>query len=153
MLEVSCWSFSIDLGESVFPPLASQGNFLGTGQGRVPSKQQNNCQKINSLLSRFTHIQYTVRAEYAAKNQEYIRRILDDLRASCRTDIGSSIFVEEDGKMFLHFLFCENEEAEQAFFQLQSLQAWRAALVESDPEVSLSELTRLSVVGSTAKLL
>jgi hypothetical protein len=101
----------------------------------------------------YTHIQYTVRAEYAAKNQEYIRRILDDLRASCRTDIGSSIFVEEDGKTFLHFLFCENEEAEQAFFQLQSLQAWRAALVESDPEVPLSELTRLSVVGSTAKLL
>ncbi len=28
-----------------------------------------------------THIQYTVRAEYAAKNQEYIRRILEDLRA------------------------------------------------------------------------
>jgi len=55
MLEVSCWSFSIYLGESVFPPLASQANFLGTGQGRVPSKQQNNCQKINSLLSRFTH--------------------------------------------------------------------------------------------------
>jgi|SRR5260370_13703755 hypothetical protein len=100
-----------------------------------------------------THIQYTVRAEYVAENQEYIRRILEDLRALGRTGIGSSIFVKEDGKTFLHFLFCENEEAEQTFFQFQSLQAWRAALVESSPEVPLTAPTRLSVVGSTAKLL
>jgi hypothetical protein len=100
-----------------------------------------------------THIQYTVRAEYAAENQQYIRQILEDLRASGRTEIESSIFVEEDGKTFLHFLFCENEEAEQAFFQLQSLKSWRAALAESHPEVPLTAPTRLNVVGSTAKLL
>jgi hypothetical protein len=100
-----------------------------------------------------THIQYTVRAEYVAKNQEYIHRILEDLRALGRTDIGSSIFVAEDGKTFLHFLFCEHEEAEKTFFQLESLQAWRSALVESHPEVPLTAPTRLSVVGSTAKLL
>ncbi|GHO90468.1 hypothetical protein KSF_005160 [Reticulibacter mediterranei] len=63
-----------------------------------------------------THIQYTVRAGYAAENQEYIRRILEDLRALDRTDIGLSIFIKEDGKTFLHFLFCEHEEAEQTFF-------------------------------------
>ncbi len=100
-----------------------------------------------------THIQYTVRAEYAAENQQYIRQILEDLRALGRTEIRSSIFVKENGKTFLHFLFCEHEEAEQAFFQLESLQAWRAALAESDPEVPLTVPTRLSVVGSTTNLL
>lgn len=99
-----------------------------------------------------TPIQYTVRAEYTAENQEYIRRILEDLRALGRTDIGSSIFVEEDGKTFLHFLFCEHEEAEQTFFQLESLNAWRSALAENHPEIALTTPTRLSVVGSTAKL-
>ena len=70
-----------------------------------------------------------------------------------RAEIRSSIFVKEDGKTFLHFLFCEHEEAEQTFFQLESLQAWRAALVESDPEVSLTVPTRLSVVDSATNLL
>jgi hypothetical protein len=54
MLELSCWSFTNYPGESVFPPLASQANFWGIGQGRAPSDQQSNCQKINSLVSRFT---------------------------------------------------------------------------------------------------
>jgi hypothetical protein len=100
-----------------------------------------------------THVQYTVRAEYVAENQKHIRRILEDLRALDRTDIGSSIFVKEDGKTFLHFLFCENEEAEQTFFRLESLNAWRSALVASHPEMPLTAPTRLSIVGSTAKLL
>lgn len=100
-----------------------------------------------------TYIQYTVRAEYAEENQQYIRQILEDLRALGRTEIRSSIFVKEDGKTFLHFLFCEHEEAEQTFFQLESLQAWRAALVKSDPEVKLTTPIRLSVVGSTTNQL
>ena len=97
-----------------------------------------------------TPIQYTVRAEYAAKNQEYIRRILEDLRALGRTGIGSSIFVKEDGKTFL---FCENEEAEQAFSRLESVTAWRSALVESHSEVPPTTPVRLSVVGSAVELL
>src|SRR5258708_38052371 len=100
-----------------------------------------------------THIQYTVRAEYVAENQEYIRRILEDMRALGRTDIGSSIFVKEDGKTFLHFLFCVNEEGEKTSFQFQSLQAWRAALVEGSPEVPLTAAARLSVVCWTAELI
>ncbi|GHP01192.1 hypothetical protein KSF_112390 [Reticulibacter mediterranei] len=100
-----------------------------------------------------TYIQYMVRAEYAAENQQYVRQILGALRALDQTEIRSSIFVKEDGKTFLHFLFCEHEEAEQTFFQHGSLQAWRAALVESPPEVKLPVPTRLSVVGSTTNLL
>ena len=56
MLELSCWSFTNYPGESVFPFLAPQANFWGTGQGRAPSHQQSNCQKINSLMSRFTSV-------------------------------------------------------------------------------------------------
>jgi hypothetical protein len=46
-----------------------------------------------------TPIQYTVRAEYAAENQAYIRRILEDLRISGWPDIGSSIFVKKELSM------------------------------------------------------
>ncbi|MEO8955053.1 MAG: hypothetical protein ABI465_10820 [Ktedonobacteraceae bacterium] len=57
MLELSCWNFTSYPGESVFPHPASQANFWGAGQGKAPSDQQSNCQKINSLMSRFTHIE------------------------------------------------------------------------------------------------
>jgi hypothetical protein len=100
-----------------------------------------------------TPIQYPLQAEYATKNQEDICRILEDLRALGRTDIGSSIFVKEDGKTFLAFLFCENEEAEQAFSWLESVTAWRSALVESHPEGPPTTPVRLSVVGSIVELL
>ncbi|HEX6478503.1 MAG TPA: hypothetical protein VF043_06640, partial [Ktedonobacteraceae bacterium] len=42
--------------ESISPPLASQANFWETGQGRDPSSQQGNYQKINSLMSKFTNL-------------------------------------------------------------------------------------------------
>ena len=77
---------------------------------------------------------------------------MEELQALGRTDIGSSIFVEDDGKTFLHLLFCANEEAEKVFFRLESFQAWRAALAESHPEVTPS-VTHLTRVGSTSDLL
>src|SRR5215469_8168201 len=65
MLELNCWSFTNYPGESVFPPLPSQANSWGVAQGRAPSDQQSNCQKINSLMSRFTHLIVKIRSESA----------------------------------------------------------------------------------------
>src|SRR5258707_9051899 len=39
--------------------------------------------------------QYTVKAEYAAQNQEHIRRFMEELRALHRTDLKYSVFVED----------------------------------------------------------
>src|SRR5713226_1598460 len=54
MLELSCWSFCNYPGEKILSPLASQANFEETSRGRVPSDQQSNCPKINSLIPTFT---------------------------------------------------------------------------------------------------
>src|SRR5260370_13158764 len=50
-----CWSFTNYPGQGIFPPLAAQANFWGTGQGRASFDQQHNCQKISSFMSKFTH--------------------------------------------------------------------------------------------------
>jgi hypothetical protein len=95
---------------------------------------------------------YTVKGEDAAQNQERISRVVEDLRALRRTDIRYSVFVEEDGKTFLHLLFCANDEAEQAFFRLPSQQAFQAGLAASHLEMPPT-MTTLHLVGATSDLL
>ena len=95
---------------------------------------------------------YTVSAEYAAQNQKLISRVVEDLRARQGADIRYSVFVEDDGKTFLHVLFCANDEAEQVFFRLPSQQAFQAGLAASHLEVPPT-MTTLGLVGATSGLL
>jgi len=92
---------------------------------------------------------YTVQAEFAALNQERISRVVEDLRASRRNDIRYSVFVEDDGKTFLHLLLCANEEAEQVFFSLPSQQAFQDGLATTHFEVPPTMAT-LHLVGWTS---
>ena len=95
---------------------------------------------------------YTVSAEYAAQNQKLISRVVEDLRARQGTVIRYSVFVEDDGKTFLHLLFCANDEAEQVFFRLPSQQAFQAGLAASHLEVPPT-MTTLHLLGATSELL
>ena len=94
---------------------------------------------------------YTVRAAYATQNQKQISQVVEEIQASHRTDIRYSVFTEDDGKTFIHLLFCANEEAEQAFFRLESQQAFQAGLTESHLERPLT-MTTLHLVSSTSDL-
>ena len=95
---------------------------------------------------------YTVKEEYAAQNQKLISQVIEELQALGRLDISYSVFVEDDGKTFLHLLFCENEEAEEVFFRLASQQAFQAGLDASHLEVPPT-MTTLRLVGATSDLL
>ena len=95
---------------------------------------------------------YTVKEKYVAQNQEQISRVVEELRALGRLDISYSVFVEDNGKTFLHLLFCANDEAEQVFFRLPSQQAFQAGLAASHLEVPPT-MTTLGLVGATSDLL
>lgn len=102
-------------------------------------------------MTAITHVRYTVKAEYAVQNQEYVKQVVDELRTLGRPDISYSVFVEDDRRTFIHLLFCANEEAERAFGRLQSQQVFQAALQESRPE-GPTPMTNLSLVSSTSNL-
>ena len=95
---------------------------------------------------------YTVQAEDTAQNQQRISRVVEDLRALHRTDIRYSVFVEDDGKTFLHVLLCANDEAEQVFFNLPSQQAFQDGLATTPFEAPPTMAT-LHLVGATSDLL
>jgi quinol monooxygenase YgiN len=100
-----------------------------------------------------TQVQYTVQAGYSAQNQERIRRVMDELRTLGRTDIRYSVFLQEDGKTFIHLNICANEEAHQVFTSLETFQAFQRALSESQPEVPPVSATNLTLVDSITALL
>ncbi len=97
---------------------------------------------------------YVVQAAYAEENQEHIRRVMEELRSLHRTtDLKYSVFVEDDGKTFIHLRFCANEEASKVFDTLPTFQAFAAALLASHPEVPPTTATHLTLVDSTSDLL
>jgi hypothetical protein len=96
---------------------------------------------------------YVVKAEYVAENQEHIRRVMEELRALYRTDLKYIVFVEDDGKTFIHLRFCANEEARKVFDTLEAFQAFQTALAGSHPEVPPTTATHLTLVGSSYDLL
>jgi hypothetical protein len=95
-----------------------------------------------------TRVQYTVKKEYAERNKENIQRVLDEVRDLARSDIQYGIFLEQDGKTFIHLPVFGSEAAQQAFSQLGAFITFRSQLAASQPEVT-PVTTKLTLVGTT----
>ncbi|QBD75398.1 hypothetical protein EPA93_05025 [Ktedonosporobacter rubrisoli] len=99
-----------------------------------------------------TKVQYTVRAEYAAQNKANIDRVVSELRALQRTDLQYSVFVQDDGKTFIHLPRFASKEAEEVFSSLESFKTFVSELQASQPEVP-PQAVHLSIVASTNDML
>jgi hypothetical protein len=97
-----------------------------------------------------TSNRYTVRPEYAAENVERIRDVMAELRAMRRTDITYRVFLQDDGKTFLHWRQCANEEASKVFDHLASFQRFAEALLASQPEVPPGTAVHFTLVDATS---
>jgi hypothetical protein len=98
------------------------------------------------------HATYTVQAGYAEQNKLRIARVIAELRTLQRTDLQYSVFVQEDGKTFIHMLLCTTEDARKAFGSLEAFAAFQEALKASQPEVPPS-VNQVTLVGSTTDIL
>src|SRR5690242_4094986 len=94
---------------------------------------------------------YTVRPEYAAENAERIREVMAELRAMHRTDITYRVFLEDDGKTFIHWRMCATREAGMVFEHLASFQRFTQALFASHPEVPPGKAVHLTLVDATSE--
>jgi hypothetical protein len=95
-----------------------------------------------------TRVQYTVRQEYVEQNKANIRRVIAAVSALAHPDISYSVFIEEDGKTFVHLPVFANEVAQKEFSQLESFTTFRSELKASQPEVP-PLTTKLSLIGSS----
>ena len=97
-----------------------------------------------------TSNRYTVRPEYAAQNAQHIREVMAELRAMQRTDLTYRVFLQDDGKTFIHWRLCADEEASRVFDHLASFQRFQEALLASNPEVPPGKAIRLTLVDATS---
>lgn len=97
---------------------------------------------------KIVRVQYTTTQEYAATNQENIRRVVNELKRINHPGIRYSTYLLPDGKTFMHFDQFENEEAHQVLQSLESFKKFSAELWASALEVE-PDLELLSLVASS----
>ena len=71
-------------------------------------------------------VTYTVKAEYAQKNQENIGSVMNDLRKINHAGIRYGTYLGEDGKTFMHFASFEQKEFQQILFDLEAFKTFTA---------------------------
>ncbi len=93
-------------------------------------------------------VQYTTTLEYAATNQENIRKITDELKAINHPGVKYAAYLLPDGKTFMHFDQFEDEEAHQFLTELESFKKFSTDLwasgLEVEPKLELPALVAAS---------
>ena len=91
-------------------------------------------------------VQYKVKPEMATENQQFIKRVFEELRATAPAGIRYIAFKGSDGVSFMHLVSLETETGENPLDQSPSFQAFQAGLSERFAEQPT--FTTLDEVGS-----
>jgi D-mannonate dehydratase len=78
-----------------------------------------------------TRVQYTVRSEFAEQNRQNIAAVMSELRALGRSDVTYAVYVQDDGKTFMHLAHQNTAEAERFPTSLESFNRFQAQLKEN----------------------
>jgi quinol monooxygenase YgiN len=97
---------------------------------------------------KIVRVQYTTTAEYASRNKDNIRQVVNELKKLNHPGIKYSTYIMPDGKTFMHFDQFENEEAHNVLTQLESFKKFSDELLASHMEAE-PKLDLLSLVSSS----
>jgi hypothetical protein len=97
---------------------------------------------------KIVRVQYTTTAEYASRNKENIKQVVNELKKINHPGIKYSSYILPDGKTFLHFDHFENEEAHNVLTQLESFKKFSKELLATNLEAE-PKLDLLSMVSSS----
>jgi quinol monooxygenase YgiN len=91
-------------------------------------------------------IQYKVKPDRAAENQQYIERVFEELRANSTAGIRYVAFKGSDGLSFAHLVSIETDSGENPLQQSPAFQAFQAGIRDRCAEPPVA--TDLEEVGS-----
>ncbi len=99
---------------------------------------------------KIVRVQYTTTAEYASRNKDNIRQVVNELKKMNHAGIKYSSYILPDGKTFMHFDQFENEEAHNVLTQLESFKKFSdellASTLEAEPKLDLLTLVSSSEI-------
>ena len=78
-----------------------------------------------------TRVQYTVRSEFAEQNKQNIAAVMNELRALGRSDVTYAVYVQGDGKTFMHLAHQNTAEAERFPTTLEAFKRFQTQLKEN----------------------
>ena len=97
-----------------------------------------------------TRVQYTVRAEFVEANKRNIAAVMRELRAVGSSDVKYAVYLQQDGRTFMHVVHQSTAEAERFPTSLESFKTFQAQLkpnLEVQPQVE-----GLALVESSARI-
>ena len=95
---------------------------------------------------RRTIIQYKVKPDSSAENQQFVEKVYEELRRNSPPNLRYATFKQPDNCTFIHLVSVEAENANKPLSESESFKAFQAGLkdrCEVQPVV-----TELTVVGS-----
>ena|SRR5437016_4030964 len=91
-------------------------------------------------------VRYKVKPDQAARNEELVRAVYDELRRTQPADMRYATFRLDDGVTFVHLHSSEAEGDRNQLAELPAFKAFQAGIVERCEEAPV--VTQLSEVGS-----
>lgn len=77
---------------------------------------------------RRTMVRYTVKPEEAARNEELVRRVYEELRQTAPAGLRYATFVQEDGVSFVHIASVETEDGSNPLMEVEAFRAFQAGI-------------------------
>ena len=78
-----------------------------------------------------TRVQYTVRENFADENRKNIAAVMTELRALGRNDVRYAVYLQADGRTFIHVVHQRTSEAEPFPTSLASFRHFQAQLKQN----------------------
>jgi len=75
-----------------------------------------------------TRIQYTVPLAYVEQNKRNIEAVMRELRAIGNDGVKYAVYLQQDGRTFMHFVHQDTAEAERYPTSLESFKAFQTQL-------------------------
>ena len=94
-------------------------------------------------------VNYTVKQEFAAQNQENIQLFLKDLQQMNHPDFRYNVYQGSDGKTFTHFSHFKHEAIQQIVLNVPSFKYFQQQRDNSGLEVQ-PQIEVMDLVGSSA---
>jgi hypothetical protein len=93
-------------------------------------------------------VTYTVKREFAEKNNQNIKTFLEEVKAIGDNDMRYHVFLAEDGKTFSHLSIYNNDESQKRFLALKTFLSFQQQRdesgLESEPRVEVLNLLHTS---------
>ncbi len=78
-----------------------------------------------------TRVQYTVRSDFADENKRNIAAVMRELRSLGNDDVRYAVYLQGDGKTFMHLAQQNTPEAERLPTSLDSFKQFQARLKDN----------------------